>query len=151
MNKQQQVEKLSKIDDPKIDLFIDLVKALNCPSHYQSMVSFGKCEMQSGEFHIIARCSQCETRITSNGHFISKKLIPNAILEMLPIFESYLDYDNICEVCGSAGVELHHWAPRQFFPDDFEKWPKSNLCLKCHQLWHNIITIPLTRLQECQR
>jgi len=140
--------KLEKIDTTKIDSFIDLVKSLNCPSHHQAMISFGRCEMQSGENHVLARCSECKAEINGQGHFVSKKLIPDSILSQLPVFVSYLDYDIPCEVCGSPGVELHHWGPKQFFPDNFEKWPKSYLCPTCHQEWHNKITIPLQQLKK---
>lgn len=43
----------------------------------------------------------------------------------------------MCVICGSgAGVERHHWAPREFFGPDSESWPQSYLCRSHHQQWH---------------
>jgi hypothetical protein len=45
-----------------------------------------------------------------------------------------------CERCGKwAEVEIHHWAPRARFPDDFENWPTSPLCRECHVHWHQVM------------
>jgi hypothetical protein len=44
-----------------------------------------------------------------------------------------------CQVCGTNGAELHHWAPRYLF-EDAENWPKSYLCVPCHKRWHNVVT-----------
>lgn len=41
-----------------------------------------------------------------------------------------------CAVCKSRNVELHHWAPKQLFGDDAERWPKDYLCIPCHNEWH---------------
>lgn len=123
--------------------FVRLLGELQCKNDHTTYISFGRCEMQSGEYHIMARCSFCHSKI---GQWISKDKLPGDILASLPIFESYLDYELPCEVCGEYGVQLHHWAPREFFPDTCEQWPKSYLCPKCHQEWHNIITIPLHKL-----
>lgn len=43
-----------------------------------------------------------------------------------------------CDVCGTLGAELHHYAPRHLF-DDAEDWPKGHLCKYHHKLWHDII------------
>ena len=41
-----------------------------------------------------------------------------------------------CEHCGSLdGVELHHYAPRNTFPDA-DNWATGYLCRPCHHLWH---------------
>lgn len=42
-----------------------------------------------------------------------------------------------CCVCGVRGVELHHWAPRVLFPNEYDIWPTAWLCPKCHARWHN--------------
>jgi hypothetical protein len=46
----------------------------------------------------------------------------------------------VCEVCGASGAELHHWAPFHLFGQECERWPKSHLCVKCHNRWHKIVT-----------
>lgn len=41
-----------------------------------------------------------------------------------------------CEHRGSLdGVELHHYAPRNTFPDP-GNWATGHLCRPCHHLWH---------------
>ncbi|MFN8147951.1 MAG: hypothetical protein U0R76_10845 [Candidatus Nanopelagicales bacterium] len=41
-----------------------------------------------------------------------------------------------CARCGTTtGTELHHWAPRNTFPDA-DDWPTSYLCRDCHRTWH---------------
>ncbi len=47
---------------------------------------------------------------------------------------------NQCEVCGKQGAEWHHWAPRDLFKDECEKWPMGLLCQPCHAHWHQIVT-----------
>lgn len=42
----------------------------------------------------------------------------------------------VCERCGSLdGVEYHHYAPRNVFPDA-DKWGTGHLCIECHREWH---------------
>ena len=50
-----------------------------------------------------------------------------------------------CEVCGAIGAEKHHWAPWSIFGDEFERWPTSFLCQRCHATWHQRMTGPRTR------
>lgn len=47
---------------------------------------------------------------------------------------------SVCEVCQELGAELHHWAPRALFGELCSLWPKSWLCRRCHELWHNKVT-----------
>lgn len=128
----------------RLELFLDILAGLQCRRH-NGYIAFGKCEMQNGKFHVMARCSDCSQRL---GQWISKESIPADILDNLPVFETYLDHKNTCEVCGKNGVELHHWAPKELFPDNFENWPKSNLCPDCHQKWHNAVTNPFRLLRR---
>jgi hypothetical protein len=46
-----------------------------------------------------------------------------------------------CARCGQAdrGVEVHHWAPSEFFQLESFNWPTSYLCIECHQRWHVVI------------
>ncbi len=44
--------------------------------------------------------------------------------------------DTSCERCESVdGVELHHYAPRNVFPDA-DRWATGYLCRPCHREWH---------------
>jgi len=51
----------------------------------------------------------------------------------------------LCEHCGAAGVETHHWAPRSLF-HDYNTWPTAQLCPACHALWHNVVRAGAARL-----
>src|SRR5262245_43535156 len=76
-------------------------------------------------------CTQC--------HRVCSGALPHGAAQRVgaPIIEfgSNLSADP-CARCGKRdGVELHHWAPFTRFTDA-EEWPKSPLCVRCHQLWH---------------
>ena len=45
----------------------------------------------------------------------------------------------ICEVCGAAGAQNHHWAPYSIFGSESESWPQSYLCQSCHDRWHRLV------------
>lgn len=45
-----------------------------------------------------------------------------------------------CEVCGTGGAQVHHWAPRHLFGEEAFNWPTSLLCQTCHTRWHQIVT-----------
>ena len=47
------------------------------------------------------------------------------------------DWNPLCERCGAAGTELHHYAPRSLF-DDADDWPTGYLCRPCHTKWHQL-------------
>lgn len=51
-----------------------------------------------------------------------------------------------CEVCSARGVELHHWAPREWFADECEKWPTGYLCPPCHRYWHTKADLAAARV-----
>jgi uncharacterized CHY-type Zn-finger protein len=41
-----------------------------------------------------------------------------------------------CQVCGTFGTELHHWAPAAIFGLESSAWPTTYLCIACHNEWH---------------
>lgn len=93
------------------------------------------------EKKIIADGSIQVTVYGQNGEYIrhlSQKIIPDDVLEFLPIGIDFRDNNPVCEVCGQPGTQLHHWAPKHLFPDA-EQWPQSYLCNYHHNLWHNTI------------
>jgi hypothetical protein len=59
--------------------------------------------------------------------------------------------DYHCARCGQTDepTEIHHWAPNEFFADS-QDWPTSELCKKCHTLWHKIMNSqrPITRAER---
>lgn len=108
-------------------------------------VEITKTVMSSGEFHIAA---------TYNGKhikFLSKRNIPQEVFDRLSIGADYSTNNPPCAVCGAIGTELHHFAPKELFPQMFELWPKSYLCDTCHKEWHNKITIPLRKYRNRER
>lgn len=39
--------------------------------------------------------------------------------------------------CGEDGVHYHHFAPRNTFGGEADKWPVLPLCLQHHEEWHS--------------
>lgn len=113
-------------------------------------ITIGKTVMGSGDFHVKAVCPDCGYNLKGSGQWISKKVIPLEILESLPTLDDYKDNLPPCAVCGERGVQLHHWAPKELFPETFEDWPKSYLCKKHHDEWHGIVTNPYRQLRKRQ-
>lgn len=51
------------------------------------------------------------------------------------------NYKYICYVCNSTnGIQKHHFAPKNLFGKDCNKWPTAYLCIDCHFKWHRLIT-----------
>lgn len=126
------------------------LSGLECHACYIAEITIGKTVMGSGGFHVKAICPNCGYNLKGSGQWVSKKAIPLEILEALPILTDYSIELPPCEVCGERGVELHHWAPKELFPETFELWPKSYLCKKHHDEWHNTITNPFRQLRKEQ-
>jgi len=86
---------------------------------YCGRVPFEYCKviMSSSEIHITRRCHWCKSQI---GQWVSKKLLNGIDLDTLPILADYQLNNEPCAVCGALGTELHHWAPKELFPDDYE-------------------------------
>jgi hypothetical protein len=65
----------------------------------------------------------------------------------LPI-EKDMSIKELCIICHSPGVEIHHWAPQYLWElfgfNDADKWPTAYLCRPCHQKWHDIVTPGMT-------
>lgn len=123
---------------------------LTCRACYTVEIVLGKTVMGSGAFHVKAVCPNCGHNLKGSGQWVSKKVVPLEILESLPILDDFSIQLPPCEVCGEKGVELHHWAPKELFPETFEDWPKSYLCKKHHDEWHNAVTNPFRYLRKQQ-
>ena len=122
---------------------------MNCRHHGQT--ELGKTIMASGAFHVWRRCIHCLENVSKPGPWLSLKAIGPIDIESLPIFDDYRLNNPPCAVCGAIGTEEHHFAPKELFPETFERWPKAYLCKLCHQEWHNTITIPLRKLRNRER
>lgn len=81
------------------------------------------------------RCLRCTGLHAARSE---RKIYPNSDG---PVVDDRTEGDIECERCGadgSAGLELHHWAPRHLFRDAWN-WPMSYLCVVCHREWHQRI------------
>jgi hypothetical protein len=109
--------------------------------------------MASGAYHVWYRCKVCQRNVTAPGPYLKKKspALEGLTPDDLPVFIDYRANNPPCAVCGAIGTELHHFAPKELFPEDFELWPKSYLCKKHHAEWHNKITIPLRKYRNRER
>lgn len=148
---QQKVDQLTRLGkgrrDPDmkywnehLDAWTGYAKELNQLQQYGT-VEITKTVMSSGAFHIT---------VSSNGHYlknVSKNNIPPEYLDSLSVGADYSLNNPPCARCGVLGTELHHWAPRELFPDDFGAWPTTYLCPKHHQEWHNKVTIKFRTLR----
>ncbi len=118
-----------------------------------NQTELGRTIMASGEFHVSRRCKLCLKNVTASGQWIPKKQLAGFVddFEALPIFADYRSNNPPCYICGAIGTEEHHFAPKELFPETFEKWPKAYLCKLHHREWHNKITIPLRTLRNRER
>jgi hypothetical protein len=127
--------------------YADELAELDCPVHHGD-VELGKTIMGSGAYHIKAICAVCGRNVKGTGQWVSHKVVPPEVTESLVILDNFVTQMPVCEVCGAPGVELHHWAPKELFPETYERWPKSYLCKKHHDEWHQAVTNPLRALRR---
>lgn len=83
-----------------------------------------------GSIHPCSRCLDCGlgglTPIAKGDRVWSV-----CVRDLLAAFAS-----EPCARCGgTAGTQLHHWAPRAIF-EDADLWPMAYLCPPCHRTWH---------------
>lgn len=88
-------------------------------------------------------CPACNRLAPFGGDiFIKKELVTQYItpeqIDKLPVVMP--DASSRCVRCGKRDSELHHWAPRAFFGDACNNWPKDYLCRECHEEWHHKVT-----------
>lgn len=94
-------------------------------------------------------CAECQDHARRKNQWLSHAVI-NTWVELgkfdspedIPIHVEYQS-SRRCEVCGRAGAEYHHWAPKslaKYFGDDWHEWPGSFLCKTHHDMWHEIVT-----------
>jgi hypothetical protein len=97
----------------------------------------------NGVRHYKLRCLACQR--------LSRMSLPQRILDCVTMAQapavrsaSASEPGFLCERCGAAGVETHHWAPRSLFRD-FNAWPTAQLCPACHALWHEVMRAGASR------
>lgn len=93
-----------------------------------------KTRLCNGTYHVWLRCRACGENMLGKGIYLRHKAVE---LETLPLHIDHTEGTPLCERCGTdEGVELHHWAPREWFEDDCDLWPTGWLCPICHAEWH---------------
>ena len=90
-------------------------------------------------------CTRCEC-ITPRGTFLRHDEVAQLNLSerfyIVALLNNY-QINVYCAICGASGAEQHHFAPqslREYFGDNWGKWPVINLCCQCHRLWHVTVT-----------
>lgn len=112
----------------------------NCGSHN---LSIGITNTSSGSTVFPIYCCDCGKVYMADC--VKKKYahdyaINNGTLKYIQTVQIKEEEQEKCEVCGTLGVEYHHWAPTHLFGDEADKWPCSYLCRACHKKWHDIVT-----------
>ena len=107
-----------------------------------------KRRISNGVFQVLDYCRSCGCNANRTN------LIPHAEagdLSRLPMLDDYTIGMPPCERCGSSeGVEDHHWAPQHIF-QDAHTWPRSYLCISCHNEWHETINSHYYECNVCKR
>jgi hypothetical protein len=98
----------------------------------------------NGVRHYKLRCLACQ-RLSRTS--LAQRLLDHATMAQAPAVRSASASEPgfLCEHCGAADVETHHWAPRSLF-HDYKTWPTAQLCPACHALWHDVMRVGAGRL-----
>jgi hypothetical protein len=98
----------------------------------------------NGACHYRLRCLACQRPSRTS---LPQRLLDDTIIAETPAVRSAGTSKPglLCEHCGAAGVETHHWAPQGLFRD-FDTRPTAKLCPACHALWHEVMRIGAARL-----
>ncbi len=97
-------------------------------------------------------CLLCDRIATPSRPFIKRVEVEEWVkagklpsIEAIPILNDYRT--NPCEVCGSMGVEYHHWWPQSLahLAEHHSQWPGAYLCRRCHVDWHKNVTPTLNK------
>jgi hypothetical protein len=98
----------------------------------------------NGDRHYKLRCLAC--------HRLSRMSLPQRLLDSAAMAQavavrsaSASEPGFLCEHCGGAWVETHHWAPRNLF-HDHNSWSMAQLYPACHALWHDVMRAGAWRL-----
>jgi len=74
-----------------------------------------------------------------HGHEILEQ---HTVEELCPIFQCNVTPESCAYAdCPNLATEVHHFAPKSLFPDDYDKWPTAPLCEEHHHvIWHPRVT-----------
>lgn len=91
---------------------------------------------RNGAIHVYTGCRRCHANM-EGGRFHPAE---NIDVTVLPVGTDLRVDNPPCQVCGSFGTELHHWAPSAVFGrESAALWPTAHLCRDCHAEWHHRI------------
>lgn len=102
----------------------------------------------SGTSQVFWMCLECEKNASGAAKWIAHEPIRNFGIDIESIEIRKDGRADKCEVCGGAGAEWHHFAPRFLFGDEADKWPGAFLCRSHHAHWHKVVTPEMTNKRE---
>lgn len=104
-------------------------------------------QASNGGWQVFWYCPDCRMRAEKGAHNLPHRDV--ADLASLPVAWSNLGEGWApCDRCGEkAALQMHHWAPRHLFGDECDEWPTANLCQKCHERWHRLVTPHMSQPQ----
>jgi hypothetical protein len=89
-------------------------------------------------------CPTCRTWVTNQKFgkpFLSKEDLEKAGVDRALLRVIGTVYRKCQGACGQLSYcDEHHVAPRAFFGDECDQWPKLWLCKACHHRWHSKVT-----------
>lgn len=109
-----------------------------CGENGHGPMMMGRLITRSGVIRAIRFCRLC---FDTDSNQVKMPYNSTRLL----IIRDNRDPDDICEVCGRLGTEVHHWAPREIFGLASYRWPTSKLCTTCHRKWHRMMNAERAR------
>ena len=107
-------------------------------SHPETRRGYGVVVAANGARHVARYCTVCQSRTSSMFLGRAKlKRLGISVDRLTTLSDNRQDH---CDVCGTYGTELHHWAPRHLFGREADDWPTGLLCVPCHRRWHALVT-----------
>ena len=104
----------------------------------------------SGASQVFDLCLKCGKNSNGTAMYLPRKI--TGAPEQFRVIADYRLSGEKCAVCGEAGTEDHHFAPRHIFGvEEAELWPRSYLCVKHHKEWHNRIMAHARSCELCRR
>lgn len=106
----------------------------DCKQCGSTDIYYGVVIISSGAKVVRLMCRSCGKNAIRPG-FNFKASAFN--LDELPIIDDYRENNPPCSVCDKSGTEYHHFAPRNVFGAEADRWPGAWLCVKHHREWHD--------------